>query len=86
MALVNPMRPCRVGSMHRAALVLFLLPLLEGNLLGAPPPPDFDRTIAPLLAHSLSSLAAGMAAFSLASAALWLVYLHRTGGARKGSA
>jgi len=34
-------------------------------------------TIAPFLAHSLWSLALGMATFSVASAALWIVYLRR---------
>jgi DHA1 family bicyclomycin/chloramphenicol resistance-like MFS transporter len=43
-------------------------------------------TIAPLLARSLPGLAAGMAAFALASAALWIVYLRRTRAHSKGSA
>jgi hypothetical protein len=34
-------------------------------------------TIAPLLAHSLTSLASGMAAFTAASFALWLIYQRR---------
>jgi MFS transporter, DHA1 family, multidrug resistance protein len=34
-------------------------------------------TIAPLLAHSLTSLASGMAAFTASSFALWLVYQRR---------
>ena len=35
-------------------------------------------TIAPLLDHSLVSLASGMAAFTLASFLLWVIYLRRT--------
>jgi DHA1 family bicyclomycin/chloramphenicol resistance-like MFS transporter len=35
-------------------------------------------TIAPLLAHSLTALALGMAAFTGTSFVLWLVYQHRT--------
>ena len=42
-------------------------------------------TIAPLLARSLPGLAAGMAAFALASVALWAVYLRRTQSHSKGS-
>ena len=34
-------------------------------------------TIAPFLAHSLWSLALGMATFTLASSALWIIYLRR---------
>ena len=37
-------------------------------------------TIAPFLAHSLTALLAGMAAFSLASLAVWLLYRARTRG------
>ena len=35
-------------------------------------------SIAPLLDHSLVGLALGMAAFTLASLALWVIYLGRT--------
>jgi DHA1 family bicyclomycin/chloramphenicol resistance-like MFS transporter len=35
-------------------------------------------TIAPILDRSLVGLAAGMAAFTLASFALWVIYLQRT--------
>ena len=35
-------------------------------------------SIAPLVDHSLTALALGMAAFTLASCALWVIYLHRT--------
>ena len=35
-------------------------------------------TIAPILDRSLVALAAGMAAFTLASFALWVIYLKRT--------
>ena len=34
-------------------------------------------TVAPILDRSLVGLASGMAAFTLASFALWLAYLHR---------
>jgi DHA1 family bicyclomycin/chloramphenicol resistance-like MFS transporter len=37
-------------------------------------------TIAPFLAHSLKALALGMAGFTLASYALWLVYQCRSRG------
>jgi len=45
--------------MRRVAIVLFMLVLPGRGLQGAPTAPDFDRTIAPLLAHRCLQCHAG---------------------------